>query len=1400
MRRTLFTLLGIMLIAVSSAAHIPPDHKKKKANTNQPLNFRNNCNPAIAQYDLAVNNVRARLTTGGDMWWDGENARYVVPKVPPGVPEVSAIYAGAVWMGGVDGGGNLKLAAQTYGRPTSFDFWPGPLTEGGDTIASGLTDQETCANWDKHFVVTAEEIDEHLRLYQESNHTGETYLLEDVPVGVLGWPGKGNPFFSFVHGFDLPPASRGLAGFYDEDGDGHYNPLEGDHPLLEIRGCNRPQYADEMVFWIYNDNGNIHTEGEGNPMQMEIQVQAFAFATNDQLNDMTFQRFKLINRAIEPLDSTYFSMWVDPDLGCYTDDYLGCDVERSMAYIYNEDALDGSPGCSCVSDVNTYCDEVPILGIDLIRGPLGPKVIGPDGELYNPEIGETADTIVELGMSSFSYYAGGGLWLGPVGMIDPENAQEHYNYMTGRWRDGSPYEFGGDAYSEGTEAVRYVFPDAPNDPDGWSMCTGEDGTPLATGGDRRIVQSSGPFRLDPGAVNELMIGVVFVPDQDYPCPSIRALQAADDYAQAKFDECFIDLEGPDAPDIDVIELDRELILVLSNDTLLSNSNNAFENFQEQWLNIPPDVEDKYHRFEGYKIYQLSGPDVGLSPDNRNDPTKARLIFQVDLENEVDKIFNWKTVNAEDNPTGDEYFVPELMVDGANEGIRHTFRVTEDAFAEGDRQLVNHKKYYFAAVAYAHNEYEPFDPELILGQKQPYVEGRRNIGPKSDALPYTAIPRPITDRQLNAGYGDGAVVTRLDGEGTGSNFLNLSEETRAAMETAFANNETYQGDLTYEQGAGPIGLEVFNPLAVKDGQYELRFIDGDMDDASLPNTARWQLVDINNPDLVIASETTIERLNEQIIKDLGVAITIGQVAEPGAAQDENNGFIGYDIVVENGVVPWLGYVPEGTDPSLSPLDDAIFDFLSTRSGEVDAALDPDGGLSRFGNFALMPYYLLDFTERGDFDLPFLGPVLTERSPSGIVRQRSGLEFLNNVDIVFTSNKDLWSRCAIVETANEFYESLPGYEPEAYVFENGERAPARMFDLRPEPSVGKEMDPESGLPVPDGAVGEILGDDGSIEESFPLYGYGWFPGYAVDVETGQRLNIFFGENSIYNGDTLASFYQEPATGGDMMFNPTGEIVLSGVNYQQQPLPFVYGGQHYVYVTRQPYDGCMLLLEDFYRPSEDWAILRKINGLSEITWAGAIVMDGDTRMRSYEEGLIPGETTVKLRATNPYQVELDYDEDDNIDHRTGTGNNNYHPLYQFSIEGRQAEALSTEGVENALDLINVVPNPYYAFSEYETSPFTNIVKFTNLPAQCTVTIYSLSGKYVRQYKRDEVAGIPEGNNRAIARNQVSPDLEWDLKNHKGISIASGVYLIHVEAPGLGERTLKWFGINRKFDPSGL
>jgi hypothetical protein len=177
------------------------------------------------------------------------------------------------------------------------------------------------------------------------------------------------------------------------------------------------------------------------------------------------------------------------------------------------------------------------------------------------------------------------------------------------------------------------------------------------------------------------------------------------------------------------------------------------------------------------------------------------------------------------------------------------------------------------------------------------------------------------------------------------------------------------------------------------------------------------------------------------------------------------------------------------------------------------------------------------------------------------------------------------------------------------------------------------------------------------------------------------------------------------------------------------------------------------------------------------------------SYADGIIPNDVRIKLRVSNKYG------------YAEGTEDTNGYPTYRFAFDGKSSNKdLDDVAVNRALDMINIVPNPYYAFSTYEDSQFETNVKITNLPARATVTIYSLDGKFIRKYERDEAPTMLRGVGRPVGSRQISPALEWDLRNFRQIPVASGVYLIHVQAPGLGERTLKFFGVQRQFDPSGL
>ena len=74
------------------------------------------------------------------------------------------------------------------------------------------------------------------------------------------------------------------------------------------------------------------------------------------------------------------------------------------------------------------------------------------------------------------------------------------------------------------------------------------------------------------------------------------------------------------------------------------------------------------------------------------------------------------------------------------------------------------------------------------------------------------------------------------------------------------------------------------------------------------------------------------------------------------------------------------------------------------------------------------------------------------------------------------------------------------------------------------------------------------------------------------------------------------------------------------------------------------------------------------------------------------------------------------------------------------------------------------------------------------------------ISQYNVDK-SGITEPRSSTQGINTDSKtSIDWDLKNFAGIPIAGGVYLIHVKADNLGERTIKWFGILRPVDLNSL
>lgn len=114
------------------------------------------------------------------------------------------------------------------------------------------------------------------------------------------------------------------------------------------------------------------------------------------------------------------------------------------------------------------------------------------------------------------------------------------------------------------------------------------------------------------------------------------------------------------------------------------------------------------------------------------------------------------------------------------------------------------------------------------------------------------------------------------------------------------------------------------------------------------------------------------------------------------------------------------------------------------------------------------------------------------------------------------------------------------------------------------------------------------------------------------------------------------------------------------------------------------------------------------------------------------------------------------------------------KYSFTTRAATFNNIEAARDALEDVIVVPNPYIAYSAGEIAGVRTgdrddrRVEFRNLPPKCTIRIYTIVGELVDT--------IEKNDNRDFAT--------WNLLTFEAQEIAYGVYIYHVDAPGIGTK----------------
>jgi hypothetical protein len=467
------------------------------------------------------------------------------------------------------------------------------------------------------------------------------------------------------------PADLG-APYHDENNDNMFNLADGDIPGYPGSAQTLWVVANDIPYIVDATGTVVDTQSVAEnvygapPVGIELQVTmwAYAYGASDPLGNVIFKKAIMkytglpithdYYKADAKLDTMYFTQWSDPDLGTYTDDYVGCDIDLSFGYVYNGNRLDGVYN-------GIFNLPVPAGGYDFLQGPVDNMDIDGDGDFDE-----------YLPMTAFTYF-GAGSSISDPDLSDYNGTLQFFNLMEGflprpsyptqiPWTDPS------------TEQVtNFALSGDPVSGSGWI-----DGVQLPPG-DRRLVMSSGPYDMELGSTAEVVLAVAAGTGND-AVSSVSVAKYVDTYAQYAYDNDFSLPSAPTKPSVNTIELDGSIALDWGSD--------------ETAVDLTELPVSEGFEFEGYNVYQLPGAGSPL--------TEGVKVATFDKINLIQNILD----NAVDPLTGLVVQVPKQT--GTDAGVQRHYNTDYDELR--GRPMANGVTYYYAITAYsflADNEGSPF---------------------------------------------------------------------------------------------------------------------------------------------------------------------------------------------------------------------------------------------------------------------------------------------------------------------------------------------------------------------------------------------------------------------------------------------------------------------------------------------------------------------------------------------------------------------------------------------------------------------------------------------------------------------------------------------------------------------
>ena len=525
------------------------------------------------------------------------------------------------------------------------------------------------------------------------------------------------------------PVEHG-APWVDVDGDGKYDPDVDEAGIAN---------ADQVLFFVTNDQNASRTTGlyGSQPIGLEVRTTIWAYAQPAaRLGQLIFKKYNIINKSGKDLDEFYVAQWADPDLGDYSNDFVGCDTILGLGYAYN--------GTDSDDDYAAFGLAPAAFGYDFFQGPLVPSP-GDTGHIGFKAVPDHKN----LMMTSFGWFSAGSPISDPT-LQEYEGTIQWYNMMRGfqpldDLNNPTPWTLGN--VSGGTPTK---FP-MSGDPVAGTGDLDGDANGYFQPGDRRMALISGPFTFKAGEEQEIVVSVIGG-ISDTRLNSVVELKKNSEVAQVLFDGAFAGVpKAPKAPQVNVRPFEDKVVLEWGSSGVAETEDPIIAGYE----------------FQGYCVYQLPSASAALAD--------AKLIATFDKVDGVTTIMQPEFVAA----YGMDLEVPVKF--GLDKGIKRYFLVEKDYLT--NKRLLKGKTYYFAVTAYNYNP----APDIIAA---------KSLESAGIALQVT-IQEPLPGTRLANDAGDGIAI-RHSGPSDGQASVTVVDpySTKSRTYQVFFTEDTDTNSATY----------------------------------------------------------------------------------------------------------------------------------------------------------------------------------------------------------------------------------------------------------------------------------------------------------------------------------------------------------------------------------------------------------------------------------------------------------------------------------------------------------------------------------------------------------------------------------------------------------------------------